>query len=376
MAPSLTSRSRTAAKLWREADPPVDFIPLTLISRSAANLPPVAGRYIHLSVVTSVVALAALSGCADGTKTTGSHPSTPARTQAADSRSSDIGGIRLVGRAAGTLPSAVQLPAVSPVGETSLLAIGGLDANDASVSSIIKVTDGSARAAGSLPSAFHDAAAATVGGATYVFGGGEGGVTRNQILRIDGGRTTQVGVLPVGSSDSTAAAIGSKIYVVGGYDGTVGLSTILAFTPPSTVRKVAKLPVPLRYSAVGAVAGKLMIAGGSANGVAQKAVYLFDPSIASVRQVASLPKPITHAAGASLNGVFYVIGGRGDQTTSQVASIYGITPSGKVTEAGRLATPLSDLGAASFADHIIVLGGKNRSGTVQTGITSLSQVSK
>ena len=208
------------------------------------------------------IAAGALTGCSGsgGASTSASNQTSQSTTQPSTGATSSP---TLTARAIGNMPAPVQLPAVTPVGPDQLLAIGGLDSGDASVASITKVVGGSAASAGALPSAFHDAAAATLGSSTYVFGGGEGGATRNQILKLIGKEATQVGTLPTGSSDSTAAALGGTIYVVGGYDGSIGLSTILAFTPPSQIRTVAKLPVSLRYAAVSAVGGKLMIAGGS-----------------------------------------------------------------------------------------------------------------
>ncbi|MEI6664489.1 MAG: hypothetical protein WCL20_09360, partial [Actinomycetes bacterium] len=214
----------------------------------------------------------------------------------------------LIARQTGSLPAPVQLPGVAVTGAGSLLAIGGLDSADSSVSAIVSVTGASARNAGSLPSAFHDAAASAIGSTAFVFGGGEGGATRAQILRISNGSTSEVGQLPSGSSDSEAATIAGTIYIVGGYDGSNGLSTIVGYRPGSAARVVAHLPVALRYASVAAVGGKLMIAGGSSNSVAQREILAFDPNSQQVSKLGILPYAVTHAAGASLNGIFYVIG--------------------------------------------------------------------
>ena len=79
-----------------------------------------------------------------------------------------------------------------------------------------------------------------------------------------------VGSLPVAQSDVAVTAIGNTAYVVGGYDGVNWLDTILAYRPGDTVPKTAAtLPVGLRYAAVAAVDGRVLIAGGSTPTAAQ-----------------------------------------------------------------------------------------------------------
>ena len=85
-----------------------------------------------------------------------------------------------------------------------------------------------------------------------------------------------------------------------------------------------------------------------------------------------LPSPLTHAAGAALQGRFYVLGGRRESLTSQRASILAVDPAGgRVTRAGRLPRALSDLGAASFADRVTVVGGRDAGGRARSEILSL-----
>src|SRR4051794_7684841 len=79
----------------------------------------------------------------------------------------------LAPRRAGPLPAPVELPAVATRG-SALLAIGGLDAADASVASIVRVDGAGARVVGRLPSPLHDAAAAAGGAATPFVRGGPG----------------------------------------------------------------------------------------------------------------------------------------------------------------------------------------------------------
>jgi hypothetical protein len=292
-----------------------------------------------------------------GSYPSGSHstPTTPVSPAAVALR---LGG-------AARLPAAVQLPAVIPYG-AGALALGGLDGADASVADIVSVDSGGARRFGELPSAQHDAAAANVDGQAYFFGGGNAGSASDLILHVGPSSTQVVGHLPVGASDIEAATIGHTAYVVGGYTETVPLRTIVAFTPGGGVRIAGMLPRPLRYAAVAAVGGQLLIAGGTSGEQAQRAILSFDPSTGAVRQIGVLPQPSTHAAGASLNGRFYVLGGRGENLDEQRSSILAVDPiSGAVSPGGRLPLALSDLGAASLSGRIVVVGGRDSSGNVQ-----------
>lgn len=266
--------------------------------------------------------------------------------------------------AAARLPAPVQLPAVA-AGANGAFAIGGLDAGDASVADVVLIDGAGAREATQLPLALHDAAAAQIGGQTYMFGGGEPSGTSESIFRITASGVRTVGHLPVGSSDIEAATIAHTAYVVGGYTLSAPLRTIVAFTPGGRARSVAMLPRPLRYAAVAAVGGRMLIAGGTSGETAERAILSFDPATHTVRQIGELPEALTHAAGASLNGWFYVIGGRGESLTDQRSSILAVDPrSGAVRPAGHLPEALSDMGAASLAGHILAVGGRNPAGRV------------
>jgi N-acetylneuraminic acid mutarotase len=174
-------------------------------------------------------------------------------------------------------------------------------------------------------------------------------------------------------SDTSAATIGGTAYVVGGFTTTTPLRSVLAFRPGRPVRVVATLPHPLRYAAVAAVGGRIMVAGGT-NGVqCRREVLSVDPVRHRVRVVARLPAPLSHAAGAALGGRFYVLGGRGDALTSQRAAIWALDPvRGTLRRAGRLPVALSDLAAASTRGRIVVAGGRDARGTVHDELWSLA----
>ncbi len=246
--------------------------------------------------------------------------------------------------------------------------LGGLTAADASRTDVRIAAPRGDRAAGDLPTALHDTAAVPLGDAVYLFGGGTGANTQSDaILRVPlgGGTATSVGRLPAPSSDQSAAAIGGTAYVVGGYTGSRWLDTIVAWRPGGGAHVVAHLPAALRYAAVAAAGGKLVIAGGSLeSGAASRDVLAFDPRRNRVSRLGRLPAPTTHAAAATLGGIVYVIGGRGASTGTPTGRIVSVDPvRGRIRAAGSLSVPRSDLAAVATGGRILLAGGRSAAGT-------------
>ena len=173
------------------------------------------------------------------------------------------------------------------------------------------------------------------------------------------------GRLPAPSSDQSAAAIAGTAYIVGGYTGSRWLDTIVAWRPGSAARVVARLPFAVRYAAVAAVGGRLVIAGGSLEaGTASDAVLEYSPKSGRVTRVGRLPAPTTHAAAATVSGVAYVIGGRGAALDTPTARIVAVDPrTGRIYRAGVLSAPRSDLAAVALGDRILLAGGRGATGT-------------
>jgi N-acetylneuraminic acid mutarotase len=134
------------------------------------------------------------------------------------------------------------------------------------------------------------------------------------------------------------------------------------------------MPRPLRYAAVAAIGGRILIAGGTSGTQAVSDILSFDPQTGRIRRIGRLPHPLTHAAGAALAGRFYVIGGRSDSLTGQTRTIVAVDPAtGAVHRAGRLPVALSDTGAASLGDRVLVLGGRDATGAVHDAVLELTQ---
>ena len=331
-----------------------------------------------IAFVAAIVALATAGSSHSSHQPSSSPlPNRPAAvpgTRRAATRAGRPGVLHVRVRSLGALPSAVQDVAVAPLGLGRLALLGGIDAAQSSVATITITDSGSARAAGTLPAPQHDAQAATLGPDVYVFGGGVVS-SYDHILRYDPAteQVTSVATLPTAASDVAVATLGDTAYVVGGYDGVHPLDTILAWRPGDAPRAVAHLPAGLRYAAVAAVDGRLIIAGGS-QGPAEAlsdAIYSFDPASDALRQIGRLPVALTHASAAAIDGQMLVVGGRRQLDGDQSSAILAIDPStGRVHTAGRLPVALSDAAVAATGGLVLVAGGESPAG-VQDSILEL-----
>jgi DNA-binding beta-propeller fold protein YncE len=314
-----------------------------------------------------IVAVAAAAGAAAVWAAGRDHDDAPAahRTAALDSArrqpSAPRQTVRVRAHTVGSLSAPLQDAAMAAVG-SRLLLLGGLNSADTSTRDVRTITGGRERTIGRVPTVFHDGAAVPLRGFAYEFGGGDGVRQLNQILRVDpaSGGVTRVGTLPAPSSDQAATTVDGEAFVVGGYTGSIWLDTIVAWHPGRPAHIVARLPTPVRYAAVAAAAGKVVIAGGSLpNGTASRAVYVFDPATRSVRRLGSLPAPTTHAAAAALGNRVLVIGGRPAAPNTPTARIVAIdAQTARIRLAGRLPQPVSDAAAAAVDRSIIVAGGR------------------
>ncbi len=326
-----------------------------------------------------VIALLAIGGVAIGSRLGGSKVSsgpTPSVGHAKTGTAATVNAkpavtvttTRLRERNLTTLTAPEQDAAAAAIGPDNVMLLGGLTAADTSRSTIEVVSAKGDRTVGQLPGALHDAAAATLGGSVYLFGGGDGVRQLDQILKVNPktGVVSAAGRLPAPSSDQSAASIGSTAYIVGGYTGTRWLDTIVAWTPDGGGKVVGHLPSALRYAAVASAGGRLVIAGGSRpDGGASDQILRFDPATGRTTTIGHLPSPTTHGAAAAIGDNVYLIGGRGPTVGTPTDRIVEVnTTTGRVSAGGRLSSPRSDLAAVSLGDRILLAGGKGRSGTI------------
>jgi hypothetical protein len=248
-----------------------------------------------------------------------------------------------------------------------VIVMGGLDAGEASVSTVTAVSLGarSAVTLAPLPAPVHDAAAASTGEGVMLFGGGAAEGT-DAVVRALPGRPRLVERLPRPLSDAGAATLGGAAYVAGGWDGVTPSPTVYRDVPGRAPTVAGRLSAGVRYPAVASLAGKLLVAGGeTSSGKAVSAIEAFDPRSGRTVRVARLPYGVTDAAGATLAGRFYVIGGL--RAGSPTSTILSWTPGeARAHPAGRLPKALSDTTAVAVPRAIAVVGGRAASGPVNT----------
>ena len=131
----------------------------------------------------------------------------------------------------GQLSVPVRYPAAAVAGN-QLLVIGGESGSTATGAATatddiqaVDLKTGQATIAGHLPVPLSHAAAATLDGSVYVFGGRSGANVVDTIYRLDSGPTgvtaTSVGTLPLPLSDMAVATLGATAYLIGG-EGQLG----------------------------------------------------------------------------------------------------------------------------------------------------------
>jgi hypothetical protein len=164
--------------------------------------------------------------------------------------------------------------------------------------------------------------------------------------------------LPTPLSDLVAARIRGTVYLVGGYDGTSPQSSVYATESGTSFRRVARLPIGLRYPAVGTSGGDLVVAGGRTRFGVSPAVYIVDPRKGTTSRIGSLPDGVSEASAISgSNGRVYILGGRdaaGNAVTDMTvidASLRSITP------LAPLHTSVSDAAVAHIGRDWYLIGG-------------------
>jgi large repetitive protein len=262
-------------------------------------------------------------------------------------------------RAGFQLPAPVQRE-VAAVDATSILLAGGLSASGSSTNGVFTLDPktGHVSQLGTVPQVFHDAAGALIGNRLEIFGGGSASST-NMVQAFDLGSQhgTVIGHLPTPLSDVSSATIGSTTYLVGGYDGHAAQSAIYDTTNGSSFRSVGTLPRGLRYTAVTAVDGRVVVAGGTIGTAPVNTVSVFDPNTGRVTLLAHLPAPVAHAAAFTLGGGVYVAGGQ-DAAGNAVRTVTRIDPAtGSVARLKPLAQPVSDAAVAELSSQAWLIGG-------------------
>jgi hypothetical protein len=325
------------------------------------------------------------------------RPDTAARLKAGRSGARSPGPRSLqVSPAPYQLPSGLAREVVVSDGPDLLLA-GGLTGRDTSTAAVrlLHPSTGRTTRVGRLAVPTHDAAGATLGGRTFLFGGGEqASVATVQVVTAH--RTaTAAGHLPRPRSDLMAVTRGGTAYLLGGYDGAGYDATVLATRDGRRFSVVARLPVPVRYPAVALLGGQIWVFGGQTSsgitndiqrislpGTSQTGASQTGASQTGASQTGAsqrsgtaavaghLPQPTTAATAFALGGALYIAGGqtvaaRPGQTTGGPSAT--LTTSNAVLRyepghpgavlAGRLPVPVANAGAGVVGRTAFLVGG-------------------
>ena len=284
------------------------------------------------------------------------------------------------------LPSGLAREVVLPAGRDLLLA-GGLTPRSTSTAAVRRLnpSTGSTVRPGRLTVPTHDAAGATLGGRTYVFGGGEQSSTATvQEITAAHGTATVAGQLPRPRSDLVAVTRGGTAYLLGGYDGTGYDATVLATRDGRRFTVAARLAVPVRYPAVAAAGSQIWVFGGqTSHGITNDIQRIPLPGASRTgagqtvrgRRIASgvvaghLPRPTTAATAFTLGGTLYIAGGLtavarpGQATASPSAplttsdAVLRYQPGHPAALAGRLPVPVANAGVGVLGGTAYLVGG-------------------
>ncbi|HUY50485.1 MAG TPA: hypothetical protein VMV92_33060 [Streptosporangiaceae bacterium] len=342
------------------------------------------------------VALLAAACSATGPASPGTHSAAPSSGHQAPGSAAQrpAGPPSLqVSPAAYQLPSGVSREVVLPDGQNLLIA-GGLTPQATSTAAVrvLNPVTGSTTPAGRLAAPTHDAAGATVGGRTFIFGGGDQTSVATVQAIAPGGTASVAGRLPGPRSDLMAVMRGGTAYLLGGYDGASYDPAILATTDGHRFSTAASLPVPVRYPAVAALGDQIWLFGGqSSNGITNDIQRVSLPGAGQksgkAAVVGHLPQPMSGGSAFALGGTLYVAGGQvtaavgAGQTTASPSAATTVSDTvlsyhpgrAAVTVAGRLPVPVAYAGAAVLNSTAFLIGGDNGVRSVPT-VTRLQLV--
>jgi hypothetical protein len=352
-------------------------------------------RTVVALAVVVVVGIIVVS-CTGGTSSTSTTATSTAVHRSGTSRSTGPASIE-AGVEPWQLGSPLSREAVVAA-PNGLIVLGGITASGTSLPNVFTVAPGTGTitATTGLADPVHDAAAATLGHATYALGGGSPDTVATiqsmgtpSIPPVAGAATSVVGQLPQPRSDLAVASVTSTVggrtlttaYVVGGYDGSHYLPTVLSTTDGTHFEAAATLPVPVRYPAVISTGGLLYAFGGqtASPGVAATAtddIQEIDPTTHRATVIGHLPQALYGAAAFVIDGVVYVAGGQspGGPTltdiTAFVPATHAVLHAGLLPQADAFAG-YATVGTGTRAIGYLV-GGEvaSQAGNDQAGVAS------
>jgi N-acetylneuraminic acid mutarotase len=223
--------------------------------------------------------------------------------------------------------------------------------------------------ASALPAGRGRMASAVYEGAIYIFGGETSqGVSASTLrYRPSPGGWELLANKPTAVSDAQAALIGDQIYVPGGKDkGGQPLNLLEVYSPRLNRWDTrAALPVRLSGYSLAASEGRLYLFGGWDGAAYSAAVYSYDPGSDTWTARTALPAARGFSAAVLVENKIYVIGGTNGQQALRNVLVYSPQRDQASDHPWDERAPLSEgrygMGAASLANIIYLIGGKNES---------------
>ena len=171
---------------------------------------------------------------------------------------------------------------------------------------------------------------------------------------------------PLPVTDINAAVIGGQIYIPGGRLASGEVTPILKSYDPSKKQweRHASLPIALSGYALVAFEGKLYVFGGWDGNKYLSSAFIYDPDHDKWTALTPMPMALGFAGAAVAEDKIYVIGGYDGRHALAVNNVYtphleGINTPWSQAEA--LPVGRYDIGIASIADSINIIGGQDAS---------------
>ena len=220
-----------------------------------------------------------------------------------------------------------------------------------------------------MPQPHGDAPAAVLGDTCYVFGGGADGLPSHSVVAYQAGNWSvrPEMALPAPRRSSIVAVLDQTFYLLGGIAGTWTdfasiTPTFWSYTSGRGWQSLPSLPGVTRFNtAVGAVGGRIIVAGGcsASGGQVQNLddIFAYEPKTQTWALVGKLPVPSRGATGLSDGDRLIYFGGYTDKFE---ATIWSIDPvSGQVEAAGQLPCGLADTRFLRTGSSVYGLTGEN-----------------
>jgi N-acetylneuraminic acid mutarotase len=225
-------------------------------------------------------------------------------------------------------------------------------------------TTGAWRTLAPLPAPRYYSIPAAHQGKIYYPGGFDGSGYRAELFIYDEASDSwsQGPSMPFAANVGGAAVIGTDLYVVtSGEPSSVYRTRLLRFSIPTGVWTELSIPQTQYLPAVGALDGKLYLAGGWDGSIWIDWLSIYNPTTGTWANGPSLPSPRYGAAAAVIGSQLYVIGGDGGPTRPQEVGTNTVFRYDATTSTWTTLAPVSSpryaSGAAVMRGMIYAAGG-------------------